>query len=327
MKILITGGLGFIGRNLIEYLSVKKNIKKIIIVDNLKDPFCKHLESLKDYKYFKNSSSYKSSKHRIEHVRGDVKNYKFALQISKNVDCIIHLAAEPGIDTSIKKPKHSFEINVIGAFNYLEAARINRIKSFIFASSGAVFGNIKPPMLEDYPRRPISPYGSGKLTIETFCETYSKIFGINSTILRFSNAYGNFSNHKQSVISKFIRNIINNKTITINGNGEQTRDYIHADDLTDAIFKSIIHAKGLNIYHVGTGKETSINTLIKNLKIIFKKNGYEKINIVNGEYRKGDIKNNYLSTKIIKEELKWKAKIKLHEGLEKTIAWYLNNKN
>ena len=129
----------------------------------------------------------------------------------------------------------AFDTNVVGAFNYLEASRVNQVKQFILASSGAVFGNVKPPIKESDKRDPISPYGSSKLAIETYCETYSNIFKLGTTILRFSNAYGPYSQHKNSVIHKFIRNILANKSIRINGNGNHTRDFIFVDDIVNAI--------------------------------------------------------------------------------------------
>ena len=323
MKILITGGLGFIGSNLVDSLLLKKNIKKIIIVDNFSKSSTKYLDSITKYKFFASPKNYKSCSNRVQVIKSDIKDKNFAFKVSKNIDCIIHLAAESGVDVSISKPYESFQTNVLGAYNYIEASRLNNVKRFIFASSGAVFGDAKLPLKESNTRKPISPYGSSKLTIETFCETYSRVFGLNTTILRFSNVYGPYALHKQSIVSKFINNILNGKPIMVNGNGDITRDYIHASDICSAIYKSISDKTGARTYHVGTGKETSIKQLIK----IFKDEciSYD-INIKYGSDRVGDMKKNYTSIGKIKKDLNWSPKVSLQKGFSQTFQWFLSQK-
>ena len=323
MNILITGGLGFIGSNLVEYLLSKKTVKKIIIVDNFSKSSTKYLDMITKYNLFSSAKSYKRSSSRVEIIRADINNKEFAFKVTKKIDYIVHLAAESGVDISISKPYESFQTNVLGAYNYIEASRLNRVKRFIFASSGAVFGNSKPPLKESNNRAPISPYGSSKLTIETFCETYGNVFDINTTILRFSNAYGPYALHKQSIISKFITNILTNKPIIVNGNGSITRDYVHVSDICNAIYKSIKDRNGTKTYHVGTGKETSIKQLIKILKT--RCFGYD-INIKYGLDRVGDMKKNYTSITKINKDLNWTPKISLVKGLSLTFKWFLSQK-
>ena len=327
MRILITGGVGFIGSNLINYLSKKRTINKIIVVDNFSKSNLKNLKKDLDYKYYANFRTYKKSRKIIEIVNVDISNYNAAISLTKEIDYVVHLAAESGVDTSINYPQKAFKTNVASTFNYLEASRINNVKNFLFASSCAVFGDTRPPHNENISRKPISPYGSSKLTIESFCETYANVYEINTSILRFSNAYGSFSKHKKSVVAKFIQDILSNKPIVINGNGNITRDFVHVSDICDAIFKCLITRKNnCKIYHVATGKETSIKDLVKYLRLIFKK---YKINTINIEYAKervGDILKNYSSISKIKKELKWKNKIDLKQGLEETIKWYINGK-
>lgn len=323
MRVLITGGLGFIGSNLVDSLILKKSIKKIIIIDNFSKSSTKYLDSITKYQFFSSPKNYKSCNSRVQLIKADIKDKNFAFKISKNIDCIIHLAAESGVDVSISKPYESFQTNVLGAYNYIEACRLNEVKRFIFASSGAVFGDAKPPLKESNTREPISPYGSSKLTIETFCETYSKVFGLNTTILRFSNVYGPYALHKQSIVSKFINNILSGKSITVNGNGDVTRDYVHVSDICSAIYKSILDKDGAKTYHVGTGKETSIKQLIK----IFKAEciGYD-INIKYGLDRVGDMKKNYTSITKIKKDLNWKPKVTLPKGFSQTFKWFMSQK-
>ncbi|MBT5643558.1 MAG: NAD-dependent epimerase/dehydratase family protein [Gammaproteobacteria bacterium] len=326
MKILITGGLGFIGSNLLKLLSTKKEVKKIIIIDNFSKSSLKYINTICKYKYYSKSKDYKASNHKVTVIKADIMDYKLALKLTHNIDYIVHLAAESGIDASIDKPKESFNTNVNGTMNYLESARINKAKGFIFASSGAVFGTSKPPMKETYIRAPISPYGSSKLSIESFCETYSNVFNLNTTILRFSNAYGKYSLHKKSIITAFVKNIFNNKCISINGDGKHTRDYIFADDLCKAIYKAIIKCKGNNIFHISTGKETSINKLVDKMKYIFNNKSITLPKVINKKDRPGDIRFNSLSTSHTKKELKWANKTSIDLGLKKTIDWFLSNK-
>ena len=321
MKVLITGGLGFIGSNLVKYLLSKKSVKKIVIVDNFSKSSTNYLDSITKYKLFTSAKSYKNSSSKVEVIKSDINNKNFAFKVTENVDYVIHLAAESGVDISISKPYESFQTNVLGAYNYIEASRLNDVKRFIFASSGAVFGNTKPPLIESNNREPISPYGSSKLTIETFCETYANVFGLNTTILRFSNAYGSYALHKQSIVSKFINNILANKPIVVNGNGSITRDYIHVSDICNAIYKSIKDKSGAKTYHVGTGKETSIKQLIK----IFKtKCSNHDISVKYESNRVGDMKKNYTSIVKINKHLNWVPKISLEKGLSLTFKWFLS---
>ena len=325
MRILITGGLGFIGSNLINLLIRKKNIRKIIVIDNQCKSNLNYIKEITKYKYHPNKKDYKNSQNKVIVINADTRDFDFAKKITKNIDVVIHLAAESGIDLSIQQPKESFDVNVIGTFNYLESCRINKVKSFIFSSSGAVFGQSKPPMIERTERKPISPYGSSKLSIESFCETYSAVFNINTTVLRFSNAYGLFSQHKKSVISNFIKKILYNNKLIINGDGKNTRDYIFAEDIAIAIYKSIKQKGKFNSFHVSTGNQTSILKLIKIIKDEFSKHAVKIPKIIHGKERTGDIKFNSLSPLLIKKNLNWKPSITLKKGISKTISWFIDN--
>ena len=325
MRILITGGLGFIGSNLINLLIRKKNIRKIIVIDNQCKSNLNYIKEITKYKYHPNKKDYKNSQNKVIVINADTRDFDFAKKITKNIDVVIHLAAESGIDLSIQQPKESFDVNVIVTFNYLESCRINKVKSFIFSSSGAVFGQSKPPMIERTERKPISPYGSSKLSIESFCETYSAVFNINTTVLRFSNAYGLFSQHKKSVISNFIKKILYNNKLIINGDGKNTRDYIFAEDIAIAIYKSIKQKGKFNSFHVSTGNQTSILKLIKIIKDEFSKHAVKIPKIIHGKERTGDIKFNSLSPLLIKKNLNWKPSITLKKGISKTISWFIDN--
>ena len=321
MRVLITGGLGFIGINLIKSLLNSKKVKKIIIIDNMSKNSNHYLKTI--CKYTQSTSRYIPSKSRVHLIKACITDAKVAQQATKNIDFVTHLAAESGVDLSIKNPMRAFNTNVIGAFNYLEGSRINRVKGFIFASSGAVFGDVKPPIREVDNRNPISPYGSSKLSIETYCETYSNIFGLGTTILRFSNAYGPYSGHKNSVVHKFVRNILNNKSIKINGKGNHTRDFIYVDDIVSAIKLNYKKKNTNDSYNISTGKETSLKKLVQLLTDIFTIEYNKKVKYIYGSERLGDMLRNYSSNLKIKKYLSWKPKTKLEEGIRKTISWYV----
>ena len=325
MKILITGGLGFIGSNLVNYLIKKKRIKKIIIIDNQSKSDLTYLESICKYRYFKNIRDYKANNSRVTVVNACTTNSNFSYQITKNIDCVVHLAAESGVDLNIKNPKKAFNINIKGTFNFLDACRVNKVKNFIFASSGAVFGNAKPPMSETTIKTPISTYGSSKLAIETFCETYSKLFNIKTTVLRFSNAYGPYSLHKKSIIANFLKNILDDKPLIINGDGKTTRDYVHASDISAAIYKSFYQKENYNNFNISTSIETSINDLVSIISSHTKKYDMRNIKVEHSQERIGDMKYNSMNPKKYMNKYKKNNFISLNTGIQKTIKWFISN--
>ncbi len=325
MKILVTGGLGFIGSNLIKLLITKNKIKQIIIVDNQSKSDLQYLDAICKYKYFNDSRKYRLNNSKVVVVKANTKDNRFAKKVTKNIDIIIHLAAESGVDLNILNPRKAFEINIQGTYNYLDACRINKVRNFIFASSGSVFGDAVPPMKEDTSKKPISTYGSSKLAIESFCETYSKIFNIKTTVLRFSNAYGPFSKHKKSVVANFSKNIMNGESLIINGDGSNTRDYIHVDDIANAIYKSFNQKNCYENFNVSTGKETSINQLTKIMFDIFKKYGYEKSSVKYSKPRIGDMKYNSMNSRKYLKYHNINKLINIKLGLKKTIDWFIKN--
>tara|TARA_B100001989_G_scaffold252036_1_gene232878 strand:- start:18 stop:998 length:981 start_codon:yes stop_codon:yes gene_type:complete len=324
MRVVITGGLGFIGTNLTKYLLNKRVIKQIIIIDKMTESNTSNLNSFCKFRFFSSSKQYRRSKDKVVVIKANVLNKKFSEDILTKNDIVVHLAAESGVDISISQPEESFNVNVVGAFNYLNAGRVKKVKRFIFASSGAVFGNSKPPLTEKTTKGAISPYGSSKLTIESFCETFSNVFKLRTTILRFSNCYGIFSENKNSVISKFIKNINKGHVNYINGDGTQTRDFIYVDDLVDAIFRSFSDKPDFNDYNVSTGKETSIRSLLEILKEIYLAYG-KKVRVQYQKERVGDMKKNYSIPRKIKKNLNWTPKTNLLNGLRITSEWFLKN--
>jgi len=294
--ILITGGAGFIGQNLVHYLLENTDCKVIVLDDA-------------------SNSDPESLPKEVEFVSGDVTKYEDCVYIK--ADAIVHLAAQTSVPYSMTEPLFDAHINIMGITNMLEIARQRKVQKFIFASSNAVIGDTAIlPITEDMNTYPISPYGVSKLSSEYYCKLYHNVFGLPTICLRFSNIYGQYSQYKNSVIPKFIKQIENNEVIEVYGDGKQTRDFLYATDLAEAITKAIfLNNKLPDIFCVASGVETTINQLLDILANIY---GIDlKINYV--PYRDGDIKYNYSSIKKAKRILKWKPTTSLRDGIIELI--------
>lgn len=327
MNWLITGGCGFIGRNLIKTLLNKKEQINIRVVDNYSVGKLTNLEyATTNYQEVDSICNWNISS--VQVVNGDIMDAELALKVTKKADVIVHLAANTGVGPSVNNPRMDCTTNVLGTLNYLEAARTNNVKRFVFASSGAPIGECQPPIHEEMPCHPVSPYGASKLAGEGYCSAYFRTFGIETVSLRFGNVYGPGSTHKSSVVAKFIRQAINGETLEIYGSGKQTRDFIYTQDLVNAIFLSGIKERiGGEIFQIATNKETTIIELTGLLIDILKKNGVNDISILYGEKRLGDVMRNFSDTSKARRKLGWKCEHQLVSGLTETTQWFFNNRS
>lgn len=325
MNWVITGGCGFLGTALISKLKSNKD-NKIRIIDNLSVGTTKDLSLVCNYEEIDCKNSFtKFCNKKIQFINGDILDKKLALNITKNADVIVHFAANSGVVFSVEYPESSMETNVIGAINYLEAARVNSCLQFVFASSNAVIGDCDPPIHEELMTKPISPYGASKLCVEAYCSAYNKTYGINTVILRFGNIYGPGSINKDSVIAKFIKESLHFKRLQIYGDGNQTRDFIYIDDLIDAVIKAAnLKNYGGEIFQIAKNTETKILTLAKMIIQKIKRKGFKDINLIYKNKRIGDVLRNFSNTNKAKSKLDWKPKIELDEGLEKTIEYFID---
>lgn len=322
-NILITGGCGFLGVSLIKKLLALQS-KNIRLIDNLSVGKKKHLRQVCEFTEI-NPNNLKGSPNGLELIVGDIRDQDLAIKVAKGIDTIIHLAANTGVGPSIEKPQVDMSVNIIGTFNYLEASRVNKISKFIFASSGAPIGEVEPPIHEEIPPHPLSPYGASKLAGEGYCSAYKNTFGIETVVLRFGNVYGPGSINKSSVVAKFIRKAINGDILEIYGDGMQTRDFIYIDDLINAIIITVEkHNIGGEIFQIASNQETTITEMTNKLTNELKKQGVKNINIKNISIRTGDMKKNFSDTSKAKERLGWNAQINLTEGLSKTVSYFLN---
>ena len=269
-NILITGGCGFIGINLLDYFQ-KNTSNQITVLDNL---------SVGNSEYLKEFD--------VEFIEGDIRDANLVNQIMKKVDAVIHLAADTRVIDSIENPNYNFDVNVTGTYNLLCSARNHAVEKFVMASTGgAIVGNASLPVNEKMVPKPISPYGASKLCGEAYCSAFAGAYGMKTVCLRFSNVYGPRSYHKGSVISHFYKQIIKRAPLIIYGNGEQTRDFIYVDDLCEVIHKALFIQDGGTSYQLGTGVETSINELVELIGHCVQ-NAYS-LKVENAPARKGEI--------------------------------------
>lgn len=317
---LITGGCGFIGINLIKLLIQKPEIKKIVVVDNLSVGSLDHLNTVKEFKEIASVSEITDEG--FFFIKKDILDGDFALEVTKDIDVIIHLAANTGVQPSIICPKKDMETNVFGVVNYLEGAKKNSVKNFVLASSGAPAGNVEPPIHEEMSCKPMSPYGASKLAGEGYCSAYYHAFGVNTIALRFSNVYGPLSFHKGSVVASFIKKAIKEEPWTINGSGKQTRDFIFVNDLIRAVIAAGNSDFGGEVIQIGTNVETSILELKDFLSESIKEVMGIQISFDHGNNLKGDMERNFADISKAKRLLNWHPKTELKEGLTKTVEWF-----
>lgn len=313
---LITGGCGFIGRNLIHHLREMPVETDIRILDNLsaveqegslgRSPGC----SLK-----------------TELLVGDVREEQICRQACEGIDVVVHLAASSGIAPSVANPRLNLESNVTGTFNMLEAARQAGVKTFVFASSNASLGDVPPPFHEQQAPRPVSPYGAGKLAGEAYCHAYEKTYRLKTVILRFSNVYGPHSGHKDSVVAKFFKVALLGGPIVIFGNGMQTRDFIYVDDLCRALLDSVATDHGENVFHIATNRETTINEIASRIQTLVNRERLDSVSIRYEPARSGDVQKNYANTSRSRRILGFVPQVDLETGLKRTFEYYLSRRN
>jgi len=300
MKVLITGGCGFVGVNLVKYLSARGYA--IRILDDLSTGKREYIENL-------------SLREEPEYIIGDVRDEEAVDRAGEGVDAVVHLAALTSVVESLENPVENWEINVGGTFNLLEACRRKGVERFIFASSNAVAGEQEPPIDEMKVPQPLSPYGASKLAGEGLSTAYFHSFGIKTVSLRFANLYGPYSDDKTSVIALFMQWTKKGEPFIIYGDGNQTRDFVHVDDICQAV-EIVLGATESSlwgeIFQIASGMETSINELVR---IIGEVTGKDVQAIYEPE-RTGEIKRNYSDISKARKVLGFEPEVKLKEGLK-----------
>jgi len=321
-KVIVTGGLGFIGSNLVKYLIKKKYF--VINID--KATYSANKYNLKDIK-LKNYIFYKL----------DINNKKKIIRIIKKhlPDVIFNLAAETHVDRSIDSPKNFISSNILGTYNLLEAIRVcnkrGKKLKLVHVSTDEVYGDIiskKNRSDEKYPYKPSSPYSASKASADHLVNSYVRTYKMPAIISNCCNNYGP-GQFPEKLIPKMIFNILNNKELPIYGRGKNSREWIHVEDHCRALLKLYLKGRNGHSYNVGSGKNLNNIELVKRLLSIMKEKPIKigkKVKIKFVKDRPGHDYRYALDSKKIFKYLGWKAKLNLNEGLLKTVDWYLNNK-
>ncbi len=325
LKWLVTGGCGFIGTRLIEMLGAEGG-HQVRVLDNLSTGTMGDLARVCSFREI-DSNTIKGGPEDVELVVGDILEEELAGRVARGVDVIVHLAANTGVGPSVEDPRTDCYTNVIGTFNYLEAARKNNVPRFVFASSGAPAGEVEPPIHEELPAHPVSPYGASKLAGEGYCSAYKRSFSIDTVALRFGNVYGPGSGHKNSVVAKFVRRAMNGEVLEIYGDGSQTRDFIYIDDLISAVILAVTKPDiGGEIFQIASSRETTVAEMTHELIGILQAKGIQDIRVINGETRVGDVRRNYSDTTKAKRRLGWEPATGLQAGLGQTVDYFLKDR-
>jgi UDP-glucose 4-epimerase len=303
-RVLVTGGCGFVGANLVHMLAAGAD-RSVVVLDDLR-------AGRRDY----------LSESPAEIHIGDVGDPTLLAAALKDVDAVIHLAAQTGVVPSVEDPARDFEGNVVATFRILDECRRRGIDRFVFASSGAALGDVTPPLHEGAVARPLSPYGASKLAGEAYCSSFAGSFRMNTVSLRFSNVYGSFSLHKNNAIPNFIKALLLGEPLRIYGDGSQSRDFIHVADLCRAIV-SAAYADGIEgeVFQLATGVESTVLDLVKTLEKVMGVDadvGFE-------QGRAGEVYKSSVDISKARRMLGFEPEVTLAEGLERTVAWYREN--
>ncbi|MCK4257399.1 MAG: SDR family oxidoreductase [Halanaerobiales bacterium] len=305
MNILVTGGAGFIGSNIVDELIELG--KKVVVIDNLSTG---KLENLNP----------KAKFYQMDILSSDIQEvFK-----TEKITHVIHHAAQIDVRRSMQEPVFDGQNNILGTINLLETCRKHNVEKIIYASSAAVYGEPDYlPILEDNPIKAMSAYGVSKHTPEHYIRMYSSIYGLKYTILRYANVYGPRQDAKGEggVISIFIDKVLAGESAIVFGDGEQTRDFIFVKDIVNANIQAL--TKGDNqLVNISCNRQDSVNRLLQVLEDIM---GFS-IQTVYAKEREGEIRDSYLDNKKAKKVMGWSPEYDLYRGLKETIEYYQHKK-
>jgi UDP-N-acetylglucosamine 4-epimerase len=319
MKILITGGAGFIGSNLCDYF-VSKNYQ-VFCLDNFSTGHKKNLKAVLNNPNF-------------TLIEGDIRDYDICVKAVRGVDFVLHQAALGSVPRSIKNPIATNDVNVSGFLNMLTAAKEAKIKRFVYAASSSTYGDSeKLPKVEDEIGRPLSPYAITKYVNELYAEIYSKIYGIETIGLRYFNVFGRKQDPNgayAAVIPLFVKQLMNHESPVINGDGNYSRDFTYIDNVIHMNELAILtdNPNAINkVYNTAYGDRTTLNQLVQLLKNNLAKYDPKiaNIEIIHGPNRSGDIPHSLASIEKARHNLGYNPLFSLEQGIKEAVSWYFHN--
>jgi len=307
-EILVTGGAGFIGSHIVDRLLDEGF--KVRVLDNLSRGDKKNLVHHKNKKSF-------------QFLEGDIRNFELVKKTVEGVDAVIHEAALVSVTRSVENPLLSNEINVTGTLNLLKACVDAHVKRFVLASSCAVYGDTETlPNQEGVAPKPISPYAVDKLAAENYAKVFYDVYGLETVSLRYFNVYGPRQKYGpySDVISNIVNRILEDKSIIIYGDGEQTRDFINVKDVVEANMLALTKREAVGeVFNISTGEPITINKLTQTIQKIMDKTA---LNPVHDEPRSGDIKHSYGDITKARRNLGYEPKVQLENGLTELVKSY-----
>ncbi len=300
--VLVTGGAGFVGANLVRLLLGGGS--QVRIIDDLRTGREEYLADLD-----------------VELVRGEIGDTALVTELAGDADAIVHLAAAGSVVDSVHDPVANFEANVRGTFSVLNAARAAGVGRLVFSSTGgALIGNAEPPVNERSLPRPISPYGASKLAAEAYCHAFAKSYGMTTVSLRFANVYGPYSGHKKGAVTVFLRALYEGRPLQIFGDGGASRDFMYVDDICQGIELGLTRdLEPGTVAHLATGVETTITQLADACRRVV---GLPDHPIEKLPRRAGEVDRNFATYDYAREILGFEPSVSLDDGLASTWDWY-----
>lgn len=310
MRYLVTGGAGFIGSNIIRELVRRQ--QEVKTIDNLSTGRIDNLKGVID---------------KIEFINGDIRNLEFLKKHLKNIDFVLHQAALRAVPCSVDNPLATNDNNITGTLNVLLAARDNKVKRVIYASSSSVYGNVSNRInKENLEPHPESPYALTKLVGEHYCKIFYKLFGLETICLRYFNVYGPYSSPESKyslVIPIFTKHLLENKPPIIFGDGKQSRDFTYIQDVVQANLLACQSKMGIGeVFNIGAGNNITINQIVKLLTKELGKN----IKPIYSKSRAGDVFKTQADISKAKRLLGYRPKISIGQGIRQYVKWYIKYK-
>ncbi len=313
MRLLVTGGAGFIGSNFVRRVvdGSLTGIDRITVLDKLT-----YAGTLSNLEMLPKGS--------FEFIKGDIADPVLADRLTKQNDAVVNFAAESHVDRSITGARDFIETNVLGTQNLLDASLRNEVSAFVQVSTDEVYGTISEgSWTEDFPLLPNSPYSASKASADLIVRSYHRTFGMDVRTTRCSNNYGPHQ-FPEKVIPLFVTNLIDNKKVPLYGKGLNVRDWLHVDDHCRGIHAVLTKGKSGNVYNIGGGRELTNRELTE---VILSKMGCDESSIEYVQDRLGHDLRYSVSHEKISKELGYQPQVKFEEGIEETVDWYRRNES